>query len=61
MISEHRFLGKHNQLMTTFEKEQRFFAIPPFSKYCYPFAGLVAKLNKDLNADRNTLSQKASY
>jgi len=32
MISEHRFLGKHIQHMTTFEKEQWFFAISSFSK-----------------------------
>jgi len=47
--------------MTTFEKEQWFFAISPFSKNCHPFAGLAAKPNNDLDADRNNLSQKASY
>lgn len=61
MISEHRFLGKHSQLMTTFEKEQWFWGMRLFSNNRNPFAWPVIKPNNGLMTGRNNLSQKTSY
>lgn len=61
MISEHRFLGKHSQLMPTFEKEQWFCGKRPFSKDGRLGTRPAAKLNNGLAVDRHNLSQKTSY